>query len=577
MKKLIIIAFVLMSFVGFSQESFEDMNSYNNTNIKNNATNAITGFMLNKSNGDVIISLNNPYYDVTRPYKKDTSFSIQSGIPYRCIIDNSAGAFSALDWNAIGYYDADSIPVENIRAFTDTVAADSLWVFHDAVGMNAQAVSDIPLSLSGSDDIILKITGSSDTSISISTNGTAARTSGIYSTITGGTSSSVAVEGLADITAKTGMPANSYAGLYGQSSSATLHNYGAIGVATKSSIGDNVGLYSVVLNGGAGDAWLLRCLDGGNNTNFMLRTEDAAGNMGWGIIQDDGTTVAIGAAPLATSKLHVSASALDFGIKSVVTGGSGGKRSAVFGNANTSTFYNIGGEFVGSETSSSGTNPGNGEYGIITSAVSSTGIGTGIYAKSTTANTGTNIAGHFVVANSTGSAYVLQLDDGTDVTGKVPISIDADGHVEMSDTVETNTSFKFNETSTFLKDTAVTLSTGEILDLFDTPIELIPAPGANKMIQIISVSAKLDFNTTAYNAGTDELRIEYNTGTSEAVNGIPNGFLEAISDSYSYTGLPNPIAGPFTNKSIVATTTSTDPITGDSTIDLIILYKIVTF
>ena len=44
----------------------------------------------------------------------------------------------------------------------------------------------------------------------------------------------------------------------------------------------------------------------------------------------------------------------------------------------------------------------------------------------------------------------------------------------------------------------VTLTSAQILDLHNTPVELIPAPGVNKFIQLLSIYTYLDFNTTAY-------------------------------------------------------------------------------
>ena len=43
-----------------------------------------------------------------------------------------------------------------------------------------------------------------------------------------------------------------------------------------------------------------------------------------------------------------------------------------------------------------------------------------------------------------------------------------------------------------------TLTSAEILDLHNTPIELIPAPGAGKMIQIMKNSFRLNYNSIAY-------------------------------------------------------------------------------
>ena len=47
----------------------------------------------------------------------------------------------------------------------------------------------------------------------------------------------------------------------------------------------------------------------------------------------------------------------------------------------------------------------------------------------------------------------------------------------------------------------VTLTTAQVLDLFNTPIEIIPAPGTGLIVRVISAGVAIDYNTATYAAG----------------------------------------------------------------------------
>ena len=47
---------------------------------------------------------------------------------------------------------------------------------------------------------------------------------------------------------------------------------------------------------------------------------------------------------------------------------------------------------------------------------------------------------------------------------------------------------------------ALRIPTADVLTIFATPVELIPTPGANKVIEVVSASVWLDFNSAAYTA-----------------------------------------------------------------------------
>lgn len=59
----------------------------------------------------------------------------------------------------------------------------------------------------------------------------------------------------------------------------------------------------------------------------------------------------------------------------------------------------------------------------------------------------------------------------------------------------------------------ITLTSAQILDLHNTPVELLPSPGANKFIHVLGIYTYLDFNSIAYvTSPNSEIRVRYGNG-----------------------------------------------------------------
>ena len=78
-----------------------------------------------------------------------------------------------------------------------------------------------------------------------------------------------------------------------------------------------------------------------------------------------------------------------------------------------------------------------------------------------------------------------------------------------------------------------TIATEDVLTLFSSPIEVIPAPGAGRMILVDEIQLYLDHNTTDYVAAAGEdLSFEYHTTANEIARiDSDNGFITAAEDS----------------------------------------------
>lgn len=134
--------------------------------------------------------------------------------------------------------------------------------------------------------------------------------------------------------------------------------------------------------------------------------------------------------------------------------------------------------------------------------------------------------------------------------------------------------------STFLKESNTTLTPAQLISLNGGgSIELIAAPGVNKVIDIIRYAAFLDFNTTAYNftSASEGIGFFYDGG-SIPIYGTA-GRLNATSDLVFNSNVSSSTANSaLANASIVFKSIASTTVTqGDSPLKINILYRIVDF
>ena len=124
-----------------------------------------------------------------------------------------------------------------------------------------------------------------------------------------------------------------------------------------------------------------------------------------------------------------------------------------------------------------------------------------------------------------------------------------------------------------------TLTSGQVLALNTSPITVISAPGAGKIINILSVFTRLNFNSAAYAANTS-LRLKYVGAAYDAL--VDSSILvsgasrvlrwdQAISTTVSATNTQM-----IDNVGIQITVNTGNPTTGDSSLDYYIYYVITT-
>jgi hypothetical protein len=123
----------------------------------------------------------------------------------------------------------------------------------------------------------------------------------------------------------------------------------------------------------------------------------------------------------------------------------------------------------------------------------------------------------------------------------------------------------------------VEISAAEILDLFATPVELVPAPGAGLVLELISLLLAYDWGTVAYTIGTaGNLQVKYTDGSGVAVSTTraATGFLDAVADTLSALDKLEATIEPAVNAPLVLTVATASPTAGDSPIHARVAYRV---
>lgn len=146
--------------------------------------------------------------------------------------------------------------------------------------------------------------------------------------------------------------------------------------------------------------------------------------------------------------------------------------------------------------------------------------------------------------------------------GGEKMRLNSDGDLNV---VGDATAASFNGTYT----TKVSLSSAQILALNTTPIELIAAPGSGKVIHLKDVVFNYTFVTTAYTSNAGQ--VEYETFNDVLFS------MSQLDDSASIISRSLSTHNELKeNKGIEFTVLTSDPTLGDGTLDIYLIYEIIT-
>jgi hypothetical protein len=128
-----------------------------------------------------------------------------------------------------------------------------------------------------------------------------------------------------------------------------------------------------------------------------------------------------------------------------------------------------------------------------------------------------------------------------------------------------------------LQSVKMSIASADILTLHTTPVVIIPAPGAGKVINVLSVQGRMNFLTAAYATNT-ELDI-VDTTSSSKLFGDTAALLSSAGNLVAQIPAEINSNGGITitpNGSVSVTVATGDPTAGAGSLDLYVIYQVVT-
>ena len=172
--------------------------------------------------------------------------------------------------------------------------------------------------------------------------------------------------------------------------------------------------------------------------------------------------------------------------------------------------------------------------------------------------TDAKVAAGIAASKISGTAVVQarQVISGSGLTGGGDLSADRPLAVGAGTGIDANAD-DVAVKETFLRQASVTLTNAQMLALRATPIEIVPAVGAGKTIELVAVSAFFNRGAAAYTETADNIALRMNNGTGSVLATLEaTGFVDAAGDAVTYAAPaatpPNlTAAGELSNPSLV--------------------------
>lgn len=150
-------------------------------------------------------------------------------------------------------------------------------------------------------------------------------------------------------------------------------------------------------------------------------------------------------------------------------------------------------------------------------------------------------------------------------------------HSGVGDSFQLNPAESFSFQQYYALISRVTLTPAQVLALHTTPVVLVPAMGARSYVLVDSVEARLAFNSVAY-TGTNALEVRYTDGSgTKATADLPSAWLDSSSTAYQHASGVATALTPTANAAIVAAVPTANPAAGNSPVNFITNYRVITF
>ena len=128
----------------------------------------------------------------------------------------------------------------------------------------------------------------------------------------------------------------------------------------------------------------------------------------------------------------------------------------------------------------------------------------------------------------------------------------------------------------FILSTKVTLSAAQIKTISTVPISVISAPGAGKVIEIVSAFLSFNYGTVTFDASFNfEVSLYTDTANGRQYT-TANNILNKTSSTIQTFDKDASVAGQLVDNKAIFIDGGDDSTVGDSTIDLYINYRIIT-
>lgn len=177
--------------------------------------------------------------------------------------------------------------------------------------------------------------------------------------------------------------------------------------------------------------------------------------------------------------------------------------------------------------------------------------------------------GYVLVGNGTDLVSVAMSGDAT-ISGTGVVTI---GDGKITDAMLVNTPTTYYQYTGSLTSTTIT-------DLYagggSVALNIIPAQGAGKIIDVISVKSWLDYGTAAYTAG-GVLQLDYTGSAGTAIASVAATAVTGSVDTTATWDIPTAVNTAGINAGVYLNNLSAAFATGDGVLNLSVLYRIIDF